>query len=119
MTLASFEQLVSDALATIPGHYRARMRNIVLVVEDHPPQPGLLGLYQGRPLTERSAQDGFSMPDQITIYRVPHERMARNAQHLRRIVTETVWHEIAHYFGMNEEQVLRAERARTRRRYSR
>ena len=119
MTLASFEQLVADALATIPGKYRVRMNNVLMVVEDHPPEPGLLGLYEGRPLTERSTSDSFSMPDRITIYRLPHERMARNAQHLRRIVTETVWHEIAHYFGLNEEQVLRAERARTRRRYSR
>ena len=61
--------------------------------------------------------DSFAMPDRITIYRSTHLRMARNTQHLRRIVAETVWHEIAHYFGLDEEQVLRAERARTRRRY--
>ena len=119
MTPVAFEQMVADALAAIPGKYRARMRNVVLAVEDHPPQPGLLGLYEGRPLTERSASDSFTLPDRITIYRLPHERMARNAQHLRRIVTETLWHEIAHYFGLDEAQVLRAERARTRRRYSR
>ena len=119
MTLAAFEQLVEDALAGIPAVYRSRMRNVVLVVEDHPPEPGLLGLYEGRPLTERGVSDGFTLPDRITIYRMPHERMARNSQHLRRIVAETLWHEIAHYFGLNEEQVLRAERVRTRRRYSR
>ncbi len=119
MTLAAFEQLVEDALAGIPAAYRARMRNVILVVEDHPPQPGLLGLYEGRPLTERGVSDGFALPDRITIYRTPHVRMARNSQHLRRIVAETVWHEIAHYFGLDEAQVLRAERARTRRRYPR
>lgn len=119
MTLEAFERIVEDALAGIPAAYRARLRNVALVVEDQPPQPGLLGLYEGRPMTERSATDNFGMPDRITIYRAPHVRMARNTQHLRRIVAETVWHEIAHYFGLNEEQVLRAERARTRRRYSR
>lgn len=119
MTLAAFEQMVAEALAQIPPGYRARMRNVVVVVEDYPPQPGLLGLYEGRPLTERSVNDGFTLPDRITLYRVPHERLARNAQHLRRTVTETLWHEIAHYFGLDEAQVLRAERARTRRRYSR
>ena len=119
MTLAAFERLVEDALVGIPAAYRARMLNVVVVVEDHPPEPGLLGLYEGRPLTERGASDGFTLPDRITIYRTPHVRMARNSQHLRRIVAETVWHEIAHYFGLDEAQVLRAERARTRRRYSR
>lgn len=118
MTLAAFEHLVEDALAGIPAAYRSRMRNVLLVVEDDAPQPGLLGLYEGRPLTERGVNDGFAMPDRITIYRMPHERLARNSQHLRRMVVETVWHEIAHYFGLNEAQVLRAERARTRRRYS-
>jgi predicted Zn-dependent protease with MMP-like domain len=119
MTLAAFEQVVENALAGIPAAYRSRMRNVIVVVEDQPPEPGLLGLYEGRPLTERSTNDGFVLPDRITIFRAPHVRMARNSQHLRRIVAETVWHEIAHYFGLDEAQVLRAERARTRRRYSR
>lgn len=117
MTLSAFERLVEEALTGIPAAYRSRMRNVVLVVEDQPPQPGLMGLYEGRPLTERGTADGFTLPDRITIYRATHVRMARNAQHLRRIVAETVWHEIAHYFGLDEGQVLRAERARTRRRY--
>ncbi|MBY0506418.1 MAG: metallopeptidase family protein [Bryobacteraceae bacterium] len=119
LSKASFEELVADAFASIPAAYRARMRNVVLVVEDQAPSPGLLGLYEGRPLTERQASDGFVLPDRITIYRIPHVRQARNVQHLRRLVAETVWHEIAHYFGLDEAQVLRAERARTRRRYAR
>jgi predicted Zn-dependent protease with MMP-like domain len=119
MTLAAFEQIVEQALANIPAAYRARMRNVAVVVEDHPPEPGLLGLYEGRPLTERHVNDGFVLPDRITIFRSSHERLARNSQHLRRMVSDTVWHEIAHYFGLDEAQVLRAERARTRRRHSR
>ncbi len=119
MTLAAFEQLVEQSLAGIPATYRSRMRNVLIIVEDQPPQAGLLGLYEGRPLIERSTSDNFTLPDRITIYREPHVRMARNNQHLRRIVAETLWHEIAHYFGLNEKQVLSAERARTRRRYSR
>ena len=119
MTLDAFERLVEDALAGIPAAYRSRMMNVAVVVQDHPPEPGLLGLYEGRPLTERHTSDSFVLPDRITIFRSSHERMARNNQHLKRLVNETVWHEIAHYFGLNEEQVLRAERARTRRRYGR
>ena len=81
-----------------------------MVVEKEPPQPGLLGLYQGRPMTERSVGDPFAVPDRITIYQGPHERMARSVRELEAIVEDTVWHEVAHYFGMNERQVERAER---------
>lgn len=119
MTLDAFERLVEDALAGIPAAYRSRMRNVAVVVQDYPPEPGLLGLYEGRPLTERHTSDSFVLPDRITIFRSSHERQARNNQHLKRLISETVWHEIAHYFGLDEAQVLRAERARTRRRYGR
>ena len=89
------------------------MQNVILVVEREPSEPGLLGLYQGRPLTERSSfSDAFAVPDRITIYQGPHERMARSLRELDSIVEDTVWHEVAHYFGMNERQVERAERVR-------
>jgi predicted Zn-dependent protease with MMP-like domain len=107
---AEFDTLVERALKRIPARFRKRLDNVVIVVEREPRRPGLLGLYQGRPLTSRSASDGFYLPDQITIYQGPHERMARNIEHLEKIVAETLWHEIAHYFGMDEVQVRRAER---------
>ncbi len=91
------------------------MENVAIVVEPEPPRPGLLGLYQGVPLTNRSAGDPFRMPDRITIYQGPHERMARDRIELEQIVADTVWHEIAHYFGMDEPQVRRAERRRLKR----
>jgi predicted Zn-dependent protease with MMP-like domain len=108
-----FEQLVEQALAELPLGYRRRLRNLVMVVENEPPRPGLLGLYEGRPLTQRSFSTPVSMPDRITIYQGPHERACRNLSELTAMVAETVWHEIGHYFGMNERQVLRAERRRT------
>ena len=91
------------------------------MVEVEPPREGLLGLYEGRPLTERSVGEAFAVPDRITIYQGPHERMARSLRELERIVEDTVWHEVAHYFGLNESQVERAERIREaqRRRRSR
>jgi predicted Zn-dependent protease with MMP-like domain len=95
------------------------MHNIAIVVEDEPPQPGLLGLYQGRPLTERSVSEGFQLPDKISIYRGPHLRAARDRNHLREMVYETVWHEIGHYFGMDEPAVQRAEIMRLRARHER
>jgi predicted Zn-dependent protease with MMP-like domain len=109
-----FDKLVARALRRIPARFRKRLENIVIVVEREPPRPGLLGLYQGRPLTERSVSEGFRMPDQITIYQGPHERMARSETHLEQEVADTVWHEIAHYFGMDEARVRRAERRRDR-----
>src|SRR6266849_1917804 len=112
MLARDFDALVERALERIPARFRKRLDNIVVIVEQEPPRPGLLGLYHGRPLTVRSASDGFHLPDQITIYQGPHERMARSEDHLEQIVAETVWHEIAHYFGMDEAQVRRAERRR-------
>lgn len=114
-----FEFLVERAIRSIPAVYRKRIRNVVFAVESEPPEPGLLGLYQGRPLTERSVFDQFAMPDRITVYQGPHERMARGPEHLERIIRDTVWHEVAHYFGMNEAQVRRAEVRRAIRRVHR
>jgi predicted Zn-dependent protease with MMP-like domain len=73
-------------------------------------------LYHGRPLPLRSTSESFAMPDRITIYQRPHERMARDRDHLERLVEQTLWHEIAHYFGMDEAQVRSAERKRRQRR---
>ena len=115
MTSQEFDRLVERALAGIAPRFRKRLHNVVFVVEQEPPRRGLLGLYRGRPLTERSVYDQFHLPDQITIYQGPHERLARGPGHLEQLVQETVWHEIAHYFGMNERQVLSAERRRASR----
>ncbi len=112
MRARDFDAVVARALRRIPRQFRKRLDNVVVMVEREPPRPGLLGLYHGRPLTVRSASDGFHMPDQITIYQGPHERMARSEEHLEQMVADTVWHEIAHYFGMDEARVRRAERRR-------
>lgn len=112
MSPRDFDRLVEEAFKKIPYRFRRRMKNVVLVVEQDPPRPGLLGLYHGRPLPHRSVSDGFQLPDQITIYQGTHERMARDDRHLRRMVEDTVWHEVAHYFGMDEIRVRLAERRR-------
>ena len=75
----------------------------------------LLGLYQGRPLPMRSAFESFSMPDRITLFQGPIERAARGPADVPRVIADTLWHEIAHYFGMDERQVRTAERRRARR----
>jgi predicted Zn-dependent protease with MMP-like domain len=109
---AEFDLLVEDAIRRIPPRFRRRMHNVAIVVEQEPPRPGLLGLYEGRPLSQRSIFEAFTMPDKITIYQSSHEGLARTRAELEQMVADTVWHEIAHYFGMDERQVRRAERKR-------
>ena len=123
MTPEEFQRLVSRAYDMIPEEFRERMQNIAMIVE---PEPGagqlararvprgstLFGLYEGLPLTVRSVFDSFGLPDRITIFQGPHERAARDPEHLAKLVEDTVWHEVAHYFGMDERQVRSAERAR-------
>ena len=107
-----FDAIVENALRLIPPRFRRAMRNVAIVVEAEPPRPGLLGLYQGRPLAQRSVFESFAMPDKITIYQGPHERLSRTRAELEQMVADTVWHEIAHHFGMDERRVRRAERRR-------
>jgi predicted Zn-dependent protease with MMP-like domain len=107
LPLAEFELLVENALRCIPWRFRRLMKNVAIVVEQEPPRPGLLGLYQGRPLASRSVFEGFTMPDKITIFQGPHERLSRTRAELEQMVTDTVWHETAHHFGMDEARVRR------------
>jgi len=109
---SEFDQLVERALGRIPARFRKHLRNIAVIVEREPSRPGLLGLYQGHPLTTRSTGSSFTLPDKITIYQGPHERMSRNLAELEQMVADTVWHEIAHYFGMDEARGRRAEKKR-------
>jgi predicted Zn-dependent protease with MMP-like domain len=119
----AFDRLVESAYARIPARFRRRMKNVALLVEQEPgraqlararvPRGGtLLGLYEGRPLPLRSVFDSFTLPDRIYIFQGPHERLARSPEHLAKLVEDTVWHEVAHYFGMDEARVRAAERRR-------
>jgi len=115
LSAEEFDRIVERAMDVVPARFRRRLSNIAFVVEPEPPRPGLLGLYQGRPLPVRSVFEPFAVPDRITIFQGPHERIARNRADLERLVEETVWHEVAHYFGLSELEVRRAELARRRR----
>lgn len=127
MRREDFDELVERAYRRIPARFRSRMENIAIMIEDEPSPRQLasvgvgrggtlLGLYEGRPLTVRSVLEPFAMPDRITIFQGPHERMARSVGELERAVHQTLWHEVAHYFGMDERRVRTAERTRRRRR---
>ena len=116
MKRKAFEQLVQDALVTIPPHFRQAMRNLAIVVEDEPspdlleqmeidPPDTLLGLYQGVPLTERRWDHGNTLPDRILLFQGPIERDADDEDDLVVGIGETLIHEIGHYFGLSEEEI--------------
>jgi predicted Zn-dependent protease with MMP-like domain len=126
MTANEFDELVQGAYGRIPSQFRKRLQNVAMLVEAEPspaqlaeagvgPGGTLLGLYQGRPLPQRSVFESFAMPDRITIFQGPHERLAHSEAQLKQMVEDTVWHEVAHYFGMDERQVRAAERRRASR----
>jgi predicted Zn-dependent protease with MMP-like domain len=108
----AFEQLVSDALDELPDEIRSLMSNVAVTVEDEPPDgEPLLGLYQGVPYGKRGPYYAGALPDKITIYRGPLERMAGgNHERLRRQVRRTVFHEIAHHFGISDQRLVDIDR---------
>ncbi len=108
----AFERLVSDALDELPDDIRSLMSNVAVTVEDEPPDgEPLLGLYQGVPYGKRGPYYAGALPDKITIYRGPLERMAGgNHERLRRQVRRTVFHEIAHHFGISDQRLVDIDR---------
>ncbi|MFC9977396.1 metallopeptidase family protein [Spirillospora sp. NPDC127200] len=101
----AFEELVGEALDTVPPELTAHMRNVVIVVEDDAPEPGLLGLYQGVPLTERGDWYAGVLPDHISIYRNEILQICRTAEEVVEEVRITVVHEIAHHFGIDDDRL--------------
>jgi predicted Zn-dependent protease with MMP-like domain len=103
-----FEQAIREALDDLPASLRAAMSNVTIVVEDDPPAGApLLGLYQGVPLTRRTSGYQGALPDKITIYRRPLERLyGRDIERLRAQVRHVVWHEVAHHFGISDQRLI-------------
>jgi predicted Zn-dependent protease with MMP-like domain len=107
---ARFARLVARALDGLPAEFRDQMRNIEIVVEDEPaPEQlhdggDLLGLYEGVPLTDRGAMEPY-LPDRISIFRGPIERMSASPRRQADIVRDTVVHEVAHHFGISDERL--------------
>ncbi|MEV0586783.1 metallopeptidase family protein [Nonomuraea sp. NPDC050310] len=100
-----FEELVAEALDTIPGELTAMMSNVFVVVVDDPPEPDLLGLYTGVPLTERGDWYSGVLPDRIEIYRNPICQICDTEDDVVEEVQITVVHEIAHHFGIDDDRL--------------
>jgi len=109
LSLERFEELVAEALDEIPEELGELMDNVVVLVVDEPPEPDLLGRYDGVPLTERSEAYGsyghLPMPDRIEIYRFPLCALCATEEELVEEVRVTVVHEVAHHFGIDDDRL--------------
>ena len=99
-----FEELVADALDGLPPQLGALMDNVWVHVDDRSAS-GLLGLYEGVPLTERQAYGGMVMPDKITIFRRSICRVCDSEEEVVHQVRTTVVHEVAHHFGIDDRRL--------------
>jgi predicted Zn-dependent protease with MMP-like domain len=101
----TFDEHVRRALASLPGELRDAIRNVEISVEDeHPEDPDLFGLYEGVPLPERGDWAG-ALPDRIRIFRLPLVESFPNPSELEEEIRITVLHEVAHYFGIDEDRL--------------
>ncbi len=125
-----FEKLVAEEFPdAIPEKFRSRVRNVAFLIEDEPslalrqeerlgPHMTLLGHYRGVPHTSRGDSYGIGnvLPDTITLFQIPLEEEARQwgggEENVRKAIRETIWHEVAHHFGMDEHEVREREAKR-------
>src|SRR3712207_4511919 len=109
MTPERFEELVAEALDSIPPALTDLIDNCVVLVAEEPPadDPDLLGLYDGTPLTERDSSYSLVVPDRITLFRGPLLEMCEDEEEVVREVRITVVHEIAHHFGIEDRKSTR------------
>jgi predicted Zn-dependent protease with MMP-like domain len=122
MTRAAFRSLVEEAIDTIPRRFAREVRNLAIIIEDHPspeqldqfddlePGDSLLGLYEGTPLTQRSSATPYELPDRITLFQCPIEEEAGGDEdEIVIAIGETLIHELGHYFGLEEDEIMAIE----------
>ena len=100
-----FEEMVATALDSLPAELGRLMSNVAVTVEHDPGPPGLLGLYEGIPLTSRTTQYAGVLPDRITIYRQAICAICRTEDEVAGEVRRTVIHEVAHHFGIDDDRL--------------
>jgi predicted Zn-dependent protease with MMP-like domain len=111
-----FEKLIAEAMDTLPEKYVKGLSNVLVTYEDEPtPQQreelklhcnqSLFGLYQGVPRTQRGNGYNMVLPDKITIFKNPILSYSRDLQSLKDQIRHTVWHEIAHHYGLDHDRI--------------
>jgi predicted Zn-dependent protease with MMP-like domain len=119
MTNNEFSNEVKKTLRKLPDEYKDQLDNVEIVIQDWPNETdlendpnaspfSLLGLYQGIPKTEREAY--ASLPDKITIFKEPILHAAANDEDAKKIIRDTVLHELGHHFGLSDEELERTEK---------
>ncbi len=120
ITQKEFEDIVTKAIDNVPDPYQSKLKDITFRVEERPSpekriklklgsHDALFGLYEGVPLPARGGAKPTIVPDVITVYMYPMVYMFPEREALKKQVYETVWHEVAHYFGLNHEQIHKAK----------
>ncbi len=120
VTNKEFEALINQSLDELPKKYVTRLDNLAITVEDEPSEEQrqklhlhfgqtLYGLYEGIPLTQRGIGYNLVLPDKITIFKKPLEQSSSSYDDLKAQVKHTLWHEIAHFFGLDHERIYRLD----------
>ena len=114
-----FQRLIDQALGELPGEHVKNIKNVAIIYADQPtpeqrqqsnlaPWQTLLGLYEGVPLSQRQGMTRV-LPDKITLFKLPLSAGANNEVELKEAIKHTLWHEIAHYYGLNHNQIHEKE----------
>jgi predicted Zn-dependent protease with MMP-like domain len=114
-----FQELINQALNDLPGEHVANIKNVAILYEEEPtieqrirnnlhPDQTLLGLYEGVPLSERQGMPRV-LPDKITLFKGPISRQVNTLVELEEQIRHVLWHEIAHYYGLNHEDIAAKE----------
>lgn len=125
VTDEQFEQLINESMDELPQEYIERLDNVAITYADEPSpeqreklkmreHDSLYGLYEGIPLTKRNNNYHMVLPDKITIFKQPMVSMAFSLGDLKRQVKHTLWHEIAHYFGLDHDRISEIEQKHLR-----
>jgi predicted Zn-dependent protease with MMP-like domain len=121
LTDETFDHLISQAMDELPQEYIKGLNNVAILYADDPDEYQiqksglregniLLGLYEGIPLTKRGGNYTFVLPDKITLFKHSMMMVAHDPQQLYEQIKRTLWHEIAHYYGLDHERIHDLER---------
>ncbi len=116
LTDTEFDQLITRAMDELPQKYIKGLDNVAIVYSDDPDEHQsdkahlsegslLLGLYEGIPLTKRGAGYNFVLPDKITLFKNPILAVVKTEEQLFKQIKRTLWHEIAHYYGLDHDRI--------------
>jgi len=122
-----FEQIISEAIDSLPEKRISELQNVAITYDDKPTQEQrtklklrgsqtLFGLYEGIPLTKRAAASGLfsgtpvTLPDKITVFKLPLLSVSSSLEEFKEQVKHTLWHEVAHYYGLEHDQIHKLEK---------